>query len=116
VNVLINNAGIFAVKPFTEYSIGELDQYLNYVRGTFALTQEAVKQMRVQGDGGAIINIGTILTFHASQSILSSAPIMAKAAITAMAKNLSFELAEDRIRINTIAPGIVPTPLYGELT
>ncbi|AFY93250.1 SDR family NAD(P)-dependent oxidoreductase [Chamaesiphon minutus] len=116
VNVLINNAGIFAVKPFTEYSIGELDQYLNYVRGTFALTQEAVKQMRLQGDGGAIINIGTILTFHASQSIPSSAPIMAKAAITAMAKNLAFELAKDRIRINTIAPGIVPTPLHGELT
>jgi NAD(P)-dependent dehydrogenase (short-subunit alcohol dehydrogenase family) len=116
VNVLINNAGIFAVKPFTEYSIGELDQYLNYVRGTFALTQETVKQMRVQGDGGAIINIGTILTFHASQSIPASAPIMAKAAITAMAKNLAFELAEDRIRINTIAPGIVPTPLHGELT
>jgi NAD(P)-dependent dehydrogenase (short-subunit alcohol dehydrogenase family) len=41
---------------------------------------------------------------------------MAKAAITAMAKNLAFELAEDRIRINTIAPGIVPTPLHGELT
>jgi NAD(P)-dependent dehydrogenase (short-subunit alcohol dehydrogenase family) len=116
VNVLINNAGIFAVKPFTEYSIGELDQYLNYVRGTFALTQETVKQMREQGDGGAIINIGTILTFHASQSIPASAPIMAKAAITAMAKNLAFELAEDRIRINTIAPGIVPTPLHGELT
>jgi NAD(P)-dependent dehydrogenase (short-subunit alcohol dehydrogenase family) len=81
VNVLINNAGIFAVKPFTEYSMGELDQYLNYVRGTFALTQETVKKMRVQGEGGAIINIGTILTFHASQSIPASAPIMAKAAI-----------------------------------
>jgi NAD(P)-dependent dehydrogenase (short-subunit alcohol dehydrogenase family) len=80
------------------------------------LTQEAVKQMRLQGNGGAIINIGTILTFHASQSIHASAPIMAKAAITAMAKNLSFELAEDRIRINTIAPGIVPTSLHGELT
>ncbi|MBW4623335.1 MAG: SDR family oxidoreductase [Cyanosarcina radialis HA8281-LM2] len=116
VDVLVNNAGIFAAKPFTEYSIGELDQYLNYVRGTFALTQAAVKQMRVQGDGGAIVNIGTILTFHADRSIPASAPIMAKAAITAMAKNLSFELANDKIRIDTIAPGIVPTPLHGELT
>lgn len=116
VNVLVNNAGIFAIKPFIDYSIGELDQYLNYVRGTFALTQNAVRQMRLQGEGGAIINIGTILTFHASQSISASAPIMAKAAITAMAKTLSFELAEDRIRINTIAPGTVPTPLHGELT
>lgn len=49
VDVLINNAGIFAVKHFTDYTIDKLDQYLGYVRGTFALTQETVKQMRVQG-------------------------------------------------------------------
>lgn len=114
VDVLINNAGIFAVKPFIDYGIDELDQYLGYVRGTFALTQAIVKRMRKQGNGGAIINIGTILTFHSSQLSPSSAPIMAKAAITAMAKNLSFELASDRIRINTVAPGIVQTPLHGD--
>ncbi|WP_299488348.1 SDR family oxidoreductase [Acaryochloris sp. IP29b_bin.137] len=114
VDVLINNAGIFAVKPFIDYGIDELDQYLGYVRGTFALTQAVVNQMRVQRNGGAIVNIGTILTFHSSQLIPSSAPIMAKAAITAMAKNLSFELASDKIRINTVAPGVVQTPLHGE--
>lgn len=114
VDVLINNAGIFAVKPFLDYGNDELDQYLGYVRGTFALTQAVVNQMRQQGNGGAIINIGTILTFHSSQLIPSSAPIMAKAAITAMAKNLSFELAKDRIRINTVAPGVVQTPLHGD--
>jgi NAD(P)-dependent dehydrogenase (short-subunit alcohol dehydrogenase family) len=116
VDVLINNAGIFAVKSFTNYTIDELDQYLGYVRGTFALTQEIVNQMRMQGDGGAIINISTILAFNGVKALPSSAPIMAKAAITAMAKNLSIELAADKIRINAVAPGIVPTPLYGELT
>jgi NAD(P)-dependent dehydrogenase (short-subunit alcohol dehydrogenase family) len=116
VDVLINNAGIFAVKPFTNYTIDELDRYLGYVRGTFALTQEIVKQMRVQGDGGSIVNISTILAFNGVKALPSSAPIMAKAAITAMAKNLSIELAADKIRINAVAPGIVPTPLYGELT
>ena len=115
VDVLVNNAGIFAVKPFLDYGIDELDQYLGYVRGTFALTQAVVNQMRNQGNGGAIINIGTILTFHSSQLSPSSAPIMAKAAITAMAKNLSFELANDKIRINTVAPGIVQTPLHDEI-
>lgn len=115
VDVLVNNAGIFAVKNFTDYTIDELDQFLGYVRGTFALTQETVKQMRVQGDGGAIVNIGTILTFNGVKALPSSAPIMAKAAITAMAKNLSIELAADNIRINAVAPGIVPTPLYGEM-
>jgi NAD(P)-dependent dehydrogenase (short-subunit alcohol dehydrogenase family) len=116
VDVLINNAGIFTIKPFTDYTIDELDRYLGYVRGTFALTQEAVKQMRVQGDGGAIVNISTILAFNGLKAFPSSAPIVAKAAITAMAKNLSIELAADKIRINAVAPGIVPTPLYGKLT
>ena len=116
VDVLINNAGIFAVKNFTDYTIDELSQYLEYVKGTFALTQEAVKQMRKQGDGGAIVNISTILAFNGIKAFPSSAPIMAKAAITAMVKNLSVELAADKIRINAVAPGVVPTPLYGEVT
>lgn len=115
VDVLVNNAGIFAVKNFTDYTINELDQFLGYVRGTFALTQEAVKQMRAQGNGGAIVNIGTILTFNGVKASPSSAPVMAKAALTAMAKNLSVELAADNIRINTVAPGIIPTPLHGEV-
>jgi NAD(P)-dependent dehydrogenase (short-subunit alcohol dehydrogenase family) len=116
VDVLINNAGIFGVKHFTNYTIDELDRYLGYVRGTFAVTQETVKQMRTQGDGGAIVNTSTILAFNGVKALPSSAPIMAKAAITAMAKNLSIELAADNIRINAVAPGIVPTPLYGEVT
>ncbi len=115
VDVLINNAGIFAVKNFTDYTIEELDQFLGYVRGTFALTQETVKQMREQGDSGAIINISTILAFNGVKALPSSAPIMAKAAITAMAKNLSIELAADNIRINAVAPGIILTPLLGEV-
>ncbi len=115
VDVLVNNAGIFSVKPFTDYTINELDEFLGYVRGAFALTQETVKQMRVQKDGGAIINIGTILAMNGIKAFPSSAPIMAKAAIMAMSKNLSVELAADNIRINVVAPGVVPTPLYGEL-
>jgi NAD(P)-dependent dehydrogenase (short-subunit alcohol dehydrogenase family) len=115
VDVLVNNAGIFAVKNFTDYAINELDQFLGYVRGTFALTQETVKQMRTQGDGGAIINISTIFAFNGVKAFPSSAPIMAKAAITAMVKNLSVELAADNIRINAVAPGIVLTPLLGEV-
>ncbi len=116
VDVLVNNAGVFDMKPFTEYTVDELDTYLGYLRGTFVVTQAAVRQMRRQGHGGAIVNIGTILTMNGVAGVPSSAPIAAKGGITALTKNLSTELAADRIRINAVAPGIVPTPLYGELS
>jgi NAD(P)-dependent dehydrogenase (short-subunit alcohol dehydrogenase family) len=116
IDVLINNAGIFRTKPFTEYTIEELDSYLGYLRGTFTLTQSVVRQMRQQGGGGAIVNIGTILALNGVAGVPSSAPIAAKGGITALTKNLSIELAADNIRINMVAPGVVPTPLYGDLT
>ena len=116
VDVLVNNAGIFHTRPFTAYTVEELDQFLGYLRGTFVLSQAAVRQMRQQGDGGAIVNIGTILALNGVHGLPSSAPIAAKGGITALTKNLSVELAADNIRINAVAPGVVPTPLYGELS
>lgn len=116
VDTLINNAGIFEIKPFTDYTLEDLDGYLGYLRGTYLLTQSAVRRMREQGEGGAIVNIGTILALNGVHGMPSSAPIAAKGGITALTKNLSIELAGDKIRINAVAPGIVPTPLYGELS
>lgn len=116
VDVLVNNAGTFATKPFTDYAVEELDAFLGYLRGTFVLSQAAVRQMRAQGDGGAIVNIGTILASNGVSAFPSSAPIAAKGGITALTKNLSVELAGENIRINAVAPGVVPTPLYGELS
>lgn len=116
VDILVNNAGIFYTKPFTEYTLEELDGFLGYLRGTFVLSQAAVRQMRKQGHGGAIVNIGTILATNGVHSLPSSAPIAAKGGIMALAKNLSVELATENIRINAVAPGVVPTPLFGELS
>ncbi len=116
VDVLVNNAGTFDSKPFTDYSVEELDSFLGYLRGTYVLSQAAVRQMRKQGDGGAIVNIGTILATNGVNGVPSSAPIAAKGGITALTKNLSVELAADNIRINAVAPGIVPTALYGDLS
>ena len=116
VDILVNNAGIFHTKPFTEYTVAELDQFLGYLRGAYILSQAAVRKMRQQGDGGTIINIGTILASNGVHSIPSSAPVAAKGGIMALTKNLSVELAADNIRINAVAPGVVPTPLYGELS
>jgi len=116
VDVLVNNAGSFHTRPFTEYTLEELDGFLGYLRGTYVLSQACVRQMRHQGDGGAIINISTILALNGVDGLPSSAPIAAKGGITALTKNLSVELAADNIRINAVAPGIVPTALYGDLS
>lgn len=70
--VLVNNAGTFHTKPFTDYMVEELDRFLGYLRGTFVLSQAAVWQMRQQGTGGAIINIGTILAFNGVHNLPSS--------------------------------------------
>jgi NAD(P)-dependent dehydrogenase (short-subunit alcohol dehydrogenase family) len=114
-DVLVNNAGIFYNKPFTDYTVEDLDAFLGYLRGTFVLTQSAVRAMRQQPEGGAIINVSTILAFNGVAGLPSSAPMAAKGGITALTRNLSIELAADNIRINAVAPGVVPTPLYGEL-
>ena len=78
------------------------------------LTQSAVQAMRQQPEGGAIINVSTILAFNGVAGLPSSAPMAAKGGITALTRNLSIELAADNIRINAVAPGVVPTPLYGK--
>jgi len=116
VDVLVNNAGIFYNKPFTDYTVEDLDAFLGYLRGTYVLTQAAVRAMRRQPEGGAIVNVGTILAFNGVAGLPASAPMAAKGGITALTKNLAIELAADNIRINAVAPGVVPTPLYGELS
>ena len=116
VDILVNNAGIFHSKPFTAYTVEELDTFLGYLRGTFVLTQAVVRQMQKQGHGGSIVNIGTILASSGVYELPSSAPITAKGGIMALTKNLSVELAPDNIRINAVAPGIVLTPILGKLS
>ncbi len=115
VDVLFNNAGIFEAKPFTDYSADELDGYLGYLRGSFLISQAVVRRMRQDG-GGVIINNTTILALNGVKALPSSAPIAAKGGLNAITTSLAIELASDNIRVNAVAPGIVPTPLYGDLS
>ncbi len=112
VDMLLNNAGTFAAKPFTEYTAEELDQFLSNLRGTYLLSQAVVEPMRKQG-GGSIINITTVLTYRGVQAIPSSAPMASKGGIHALIPSLAIELAKDNIRVNAVAPGIIKTPIHG---
>lgn len=111
IDVLVNNAGIFQPKPFLEVEEKELEDFLGVnLKGTFFTSQAVVRQMLKQG-GGAIINIGTVLVDHAIGGFPASAPISSKGAIHALTRQLAAEFGKNNIKVNTIAPGIIRSPL-----
>lgn len=115
VDVLINNAGVFAPKPFLDVHEDDIDRFINTnYKGTFYCSQAAIKQMLTQGEG-SIINIGTVLVDHAIAGFPASAPVASKGAIHALTKQLAAEFGQHNIKINTIAPGIIRSPLQGKI-
>ncbi len=113
VDVLVNNAGHFESKPFTDYSEDDLDGFLTtHLKGTYFTSQAAVEAMRGNG-GGAIVNITTVLAQRGASAIPSSAPIAAKSGMNGVTTSLAIELALDNIRVNAVAPGIIKTPIHG---
>ena len=114
VDVLVNNAGIFDSKPFLEVDEAYLDRFLNTnLKGTFFTTQAVIPQMLKQGDG-VVINIGTPLVNRSFGGIPISAAMTSKGAIHALTIQLAAEFGRHNIRVNTIAPGTIRTPMHGD--
>jgi len=114
VDVLFNNAGIFAPKPFLDVTPSELASYMNLVRGYFFAAQAVIPSMRTRG-GGAIVNTGSMWAMHAIAATPCSASSMAKGGVHALTGNLAIEFAPFKIRVNAIAPAVVETPLFAPL-
>ncbi len=114
VDVLFNNAGIFAPKPFLEINEVEYDRFLDIIlKGKFFAAQAAAKAMKASGRGGAIAQTGSMWALQAIGATPSAAYSAANAGVHALVKNLAIELAADKIRVNAIAPAVIETPVYG---
>lgn len=113
VDYLINAAGVFLPTSFLEHSEAEYDRYLDLNRGTFFATQQVVRNLVDRGQGGAIVNVGSMWAHQAVLATPSSAYSMAKAGLHSLTQHLAMELAQYKIRVNAVAPAVVETPIYG---
>lgn len=114
VDILLNNAGVFAPKPFLDHTEEDLNGYLNLLRGYFFTSQSAIAEMRKRCSG-AIVNIGSMWSSHAIAATPCSGSATAKGGVHALTRNLAIEFAPDQIRVNAIAPAFVETPLFDPL-
>ena len=113
VDALVNNAGIFFMKPFTDYTAEDLKLLTSTnLEGFFYMTQLAVKQMLAQKSGGSIVSITASLADNPIAGVNASIPMITKGGIQAITRSLAIEYAKDGIRVNAVAPGVVDTPLH----
>ena len=110
---VVNNAGIFSVKPFTDYTVDDLDSLISTnVKGFIFMTQLAVKQILSQGTGGSVTSITASLVENPIAGVPASFPMITKGGLNAITVSLASEYAKDNIRFNAVAPGTVDTPLH----
>ena len=110
---VINNAGIFLVKPFTDYTSEEFRGLVSTnLEGFILITQLAVKQMLSQGTGGSVTSITASLADNPIAGLPASIPMITKGGLNALTVSLASEYAKSNIRFNAVAPGVVDTPLH----
>jgi NAD(P)-dependent dehydrogenase (short-subunit alcohol dehydrogenase family) len=112
IDLLVNSAGIYIPKSFTEYTPEDFETMISTnVAGHFFVTQQVVEQMRKQ-KSGHIVSISTVLTDQPLAGAPISLPVITKSTIPAFSRALAMEFVADGIRVNTISPGVVDTPMH----
>ncbi|MFJ4190852.1 SDR family NAD(P)-dependent oxidoreductase [Kitasatospora sp. NPDC089509] len=116
VDTLVNNAGLFVAKPFTDYTPADYAAVTGVnLTGFFHLTQLAVGQMLGQG-GGHVVNITTSLVDNADARVPSVLASLTKGGLQSATKSLAVEYATRGIRVNAVSPGTIRTPMHAPET
>jgi NAD(P)-dependent dehydrogenase (short-subunit alcohol dehydrogenase family) len=112
-DALVNNAGIYFSKKFTDYTLDDLRHLISVnIEGFFFITQLVIKDMLAQKSGGSIVNITTTMVDHPIAGVPSAVPMITKGGLAAVTRSLAMEYAKDGIRVNAVAPGVVDTPMH----
>jgi NAD(P)-dependent dehydrogenase (short-subunit alcohol dehydrogenase family) len=112
IDTLVNNAGIFVAKPFTQYTMEDYAAVLGVnLTGFFRITQLAIAEMEKQGSGH-VVQISTSLVDHANSGVPSVLASLTKGGLNAATKSLAIEYAKRGIRSNAVALGIIKTPMH----
>jgi NAD(P)-dependent dehydrogenase (short-subunit alcohol dehydrogenase family) len=112
IDTLINNAGIFISKPFTQYTEADYEVYLGTnITGFFHMTQLAIAQMEKQGSGH-VVQISTSLVDNPIAGVPSVLASLTKGGLNAATRSLAIEYAKRGIRVNAIALGNIKTPMH----
>jgi NAD(P)-dependent dehydrogenase (short-subunit alcohol dehydrogenase family) len=113
IDAVVANAGIFLVKPFTDYTADDFRALVSTnLAGFIYITQLAVKQMQAQKTGGSIVSITASLADNPIAGVTASLPMITKGGLNAVVRSLASEYAQQHIRFNAVAPGTVDTPLH----
>jgi NAD(P)-dependent dehydrogenase (short-subunit alcohol dehydrogenase family) len=112
IDTLVNNAGIYISKPFTEYTLADYAAITAVnLSGFFHITQLAIVQMVDQGVGH-VVNISTSLVDHADSSRPSALPALTKGGLVAVSRSLAIEYASRGVRVNAVSLGVIRTPVH----
>ena len=113
IDTVVNNAGIFIPKPFTDYTDQDYDAVTGVnLRGFFEVSRAAVAAMLSREGGGHLVNISTSLVDHANSQVPSALASLTKGGLNAATKALAIEYAARGIRVNAVALGVIRTPMH----
>jgi NAD(P)-dependent dehydrogenase (short-subunit alcohol dehydrogenase family) len=117
VDTLVNNAGIFIAKPFTDYTAEDYQALIGInLTGFVITTQSAIAQMLHQDEGGHIVQVTTSLVDHANSNVPSVLASLTKGGLQSATKSLAIEFAKQGVRVNAVSPGIIQTPMHAPET